>query len=321
MSAPVQSASKGKEPETVAVPKPVVAETKPVTEAAQDEALSPIAKEGKPLTPIAEEDKPLSPIAEEDGVVQKPLTPITEKDKPLSPIKEEDKPLSPIAEEDKPLSPIAEEDKPLSPIAEEDEPLSPIAEEDKQLSPIVEEDKKEKKVEDTLTPSRNSLRPEIGPASNPQLVTLHKVNEVMGPKEQPEPVIIPQDLSGQPALDTKSVAGLLEGKGESLPSVAASLPQADIPISALPVEGSPGGFVPKAAIVTKQSSQIEKIVKPAGIAVAALTGIIALVGGVWLFDRAKAFFQRRKGAKKGTTAERKTRRHVRDWNADHQHVL
>jgi hypothetical protein len=293
-----QSSRKGKEPERVVVAKPaIVEETKPVAEAAKEKPLTPIAEEGKPLTPIAEEDKPLTPIAEEDGEVQKPLTP--------------------IAEEGKPLTPIAEEDKPLSPIAEEDKPLSPIAEEDKPLSPIAEEDKKEAKVEDTLTPSRTSFKPEAEPVTNPQLVTLNEVNEILTPKEQPEPAFIPQDISAQPILETNSVAGLLKDTQESLPAVAASLPQADVPTFAPPAEGSTGGFVPKAAAATVQDSIIDKVVKPAGIAVAALTGIAALVGGVWLFDRAKAFFQRRRGARTGGTAERtRTRRHVRDWNVD-----
>ena len=153
--------------------------------------------------------------------------------------------------------------------------------------------------------------------TNPQLVALNDVNEILIPKEERELVSIPKDISAPPILDTNPVAGLLKDTEKGPSAVAAGLSQADVPTFAPPAEGSTGGFVPKAAAATTRDSIIDKVVKPAGVAVAALTGVAALVGGVWLFDKAKAFFQRRKGARTGGTAERtKMRRHVRDWNAD-----
>jgi hypothetical protein len=69
-----------------------------------------------------------------------------------------------------------------------------------------------------------------------------------------------------------------------------------------------------ASAVTETNSVLDKVIKPAGIAVAALTGVGTVVGVVWLFEKAKAFFQRqREGRLRGTS--RRKRRHVRDWNS------
>jgi hypothetical protein len=214
-----------------------------------------------------------------------------------------------------PLSPIAEEDKGV------DEPSA-----DAPLSPIAEEDGREGKLEDTLTNSRNSLKPEVRP------VPLGKVNEILTPKEPSEPVvpileavnmvddILPKSIQDEPLVlpvleaipDTNPIVGLLEGPERAVPD--AGIPQKGVPAFVPPVQGSAQPFVPVAGVVTEHNSVLDKIVKPAGFAVAALTGVGALIGSVWLFGKVKAFFQRKRAGKSRGTSRRK-RRHVRDWNA------
>jgi hypothetical protein len=221
---------------------------------------------------------------------------------------------------DAPLSPIAEEDKML------DEEIPPAV-----LSPIAEEDGREGKLEDTLTPSRNSLKPDL--PTDPQLVPLGKVNELLTPNEQLEPVVpIPEavnmvdDIFSKSihdetsvlsvldgVLDTNHIVGLLEGPEQTVPDAGVGT-QDGVPVFAPPVQGNAQPFVPVAGAVTEHNSVLDKVVKPAGIAIAALSGVGTLVGAIWLFERAKAFFQRKRERKLRGTSRRK-RRHVRDWHA------
>jgi hypothetical protein len=201
------------------------------------------------------------------------------------------------------------------------------------LSPIEEEDGRETKLEDTLTTSRNSLKPEVGPIINPQLVPLSKVNEILTPKELGPVVLIPDvvnvetdgilhksihdESSVVPVLngipDTNHIVGLLEGPEQGALDAGVGIPQKGVPAFAHPPKGGGQPFVPVAGVVTEQFS-LDKIAKPAGIAVAALTGVGAVVGTVWLFEKAKAFFQRKREGRSRGTSNRK-RRHVRDWNS------
>ena len=79
------------------------------------------------------------------------------------------------------------------------------------------------------------------------------------------------------------------------------------------VVGEPMFGVPAGGdIAGTTQDPMAKFLKPAGIAAAGIAGVGALVGVVWLFDKVKGFFNRKRNDDQ-VKESRKRRRHVRDW--------